>query len=388
MKPLEGILVVDLSRFLSGPSASLRLADLGARVIKVEHPMTGDICRTLYVSNVGMNGQSTIFHAINRNKESFAADLSKEIDKSRVLRLVAQADIIMHNFRPGVIERLGLDYNTVSKVNQSIIYGEISGYGTEGPWAKKPGQDLLVQSLSGLTWLSGNKDDGPVPLGLAIADILSGAHLVQGLLAALVRKGTHGLGARIEVSMLESIIDFQFETITTFYQDGGQPTERTESNNAHAYLGAPYGIYQTNNGYLALAMGQIPVLGQLLGCTALTHYVEASSWYDQRDEIKRLLRDHLITGSTQKWLSLLEPADVWCADVLDWPTLLRSEAYQTLDMEQEVEMGDGYRFKTTCCPIRIDGERLKSPKGTPVLGEHTDEIITEFKLLNTQYSVK
>ena len=247
IKPLEDILVVDLSQFLSGPSASLKLADLGARVIKVERLITGDICRTLYVSNVKMNGDSTVFHAINRNKESFSADLKNEVDKAQVLKLIESADIVMHNFRPGVIERLGLDYNTIAKINPSIVYGEISGYGKEGPWKDKPGQDLLIQSLSGLTWLSGNKNDGPVPVGLAIVDILSGAHLVQGLLAALVRKGVNGKGAKIEVSMMESIIDFQFETITTFFKDGGQPTERTERNNAHAYLGAPYGIYKTKN---------------------------------------------------------------------------------------------------------------------------------------------
>ena len=245
MKPLEGILVIDLSQFLSGPSASLRLADLGARVIKVERPMSGDICRSLYVSNVQMNGESSVFHAINRNKESFAADLKNARDKARVIKLIEQADIVMHNFRPGVIDRLGLDYASISPLNPSLIYGEISGYGSEGPWANRPGQDLLVQALSGLTWLSGNKDDGPVPMGLTIVDILAGAHLVQGLLAALVRLGVNGQGAKIEVSMLESIIDFQFETITTYFEDGGQSTERSDSNNAHAYLGAPYGIYQT-----------------------------------------------------------------------------------------------------------------------------------------------
>ena len=380
MKPLEDILVVDLSQFLSGPSASLKLADLGARVIKVERPITGDICRSLYVSNVKMNGDSTVFHAINRNKESFVADLKNEDDKARVLKLIEQADIVMHNFRPGVIDRLGLDYETVSKINPAIVYGEISGYGKEGPWKNKPGQDLLVQSLSGLTWLSGNKNDGPVPMGLAIVDILTGAHLVQGMLAALVRKGVNGKGAKIEVSMMESIIDFQFEAITTFYMDGGQPTERTASNNAHAYLGAPYGIYKTENGYIALAMGQIPVLGDLLGCEKLKEYQQIPSWFDQRDEIKRVLADHLATDSTEKWLSVLEPADIWCADVMDWKTLLKSEGYKVLEMEQEVQMSDGFHFKTTRCPIRIDGKILVSQKGTPALGEHTASLLTEFKL--------
>ncbi len=380
MKPLEGILVVDLSQFLSGPSASLKLADLGARVIKVERPGSGDICRSLYISNTKMNGDSSVFHAINRNKESFMADLKNKLDRNRVLKLISHADIVMHNFRPGVIDRLGLDYKTVQKTNSSIVYGEISGYGKEGPWKNKPGQDLLVQSLSGMTWLSGNKNDGPVPAGLAIVDILTGAHLTQGLLAALIRKGKTGKGAKIEVSMLESVIDFQFETITTYYRDGGQPTARTVSNNAHAYLGAPYGVYETENGHMALAMGKIPVLGELLGCGKLTEYQEVSSWFDKRDEIKAELAAYLLTGTTEKWLSILEPADIWCANVLDWKTLFATEAYKVLQMDQEVEMGDGYTFKTTRCPIKIDGEILFSKKGTPALGEHTSPITSEFQL--------
>ena len=185
MKPLDDILVVDFSQFLSGPSASLRLADLGARVIKIERPGTGDICRTLYVSNVVLDGESTVFHAINRNKESFAADLKNPDDAEQIRALVAKADVVMHNFRPGVMERLGFDYESVRKLNPQVVYGVISGYGNEGPWRDKPGQDLLAQSLSGLTWLSGNADDGPVPMGLAVADIYTGAQLTQGILACL-----------------------------------------------------------------------------------------------------------------------------------------------------------------------------------------------------------
>ncbi|MGB5436150.1 MAG: CaiB/BaiF CoA-transferase family protein, partial [Maribacter sp.] len=199
MKPLKDILIIDLSQFLSAPSATLRLADLGARVIKVERPVLGDICRQLYVSNVSLNGESSIFRAINRNKESFEADLKNEEDKQRVLKLIERADVMVHNFRPGVIERLGFDYKTIQKINPNIVYGEISGYGTEGPWKRKPGQDLLVQSLSGLTWLNGKNTDGPVPVGLAIVDILAGAHLAQGILAALLKRAKTGLGTKVSV---------------------------------------------------------------------------------------------------------------------------------------------------------------------------------------------
>ena len=379
MKPLKDILVIDLSQFLSAPSATLRLADLGARVIKVERP-TGDICRKLYVSNVSMNEESSLFIAINRNKESFQADLKNEVEKQRVLKLIAKADVLVHNFRPGVIERLGLDYETIKKINPEIVYGNISGYGDEGPWKSKPGQDLLAQSLSGLTWLNGNEGSGPNPVGIAIADILSGSHLVQGILAALIKKGKTGVGSKVSVSMLESIIDFQFESITTFYHDGGEPTVRPKSNSAHAYLGAPYGVYKTQDGYLALAMASIPVLGELIGCDEFANYQAPASWFTKRDEIKVILANKLNTNTTEHWLSILEPADIWCANVMDWETLFNQDGFKALDMIQDVIMGDGYKYKTTRCPIKIDGEYFTSSLGSPILGEHTGRIASEFQV--------
>jgi CoA:oxalate CoA-transferase len=378
--PLAGIVVVDFSQFLSGPSASLRLADLGARVIKIERTGTGDICRTLYVSNVVLDAESTTFHAINRNKESFAADLKIAADRERVRKLMARADVVMHNFRPGVMSRLGFDYDRVRALNPGVVYGVVNGYGNEGPWREKPGQDLLVQALSGLTRLSGNAGDGPVPMGLSIVDILCGAQLAQGILACLVRRGVTGEGGLVEVNMMESALDFQFETLTNYFQDGGQEAQRTRSNNAHAYLGAPYGIYETANGHLALAMGRVPQLGELLGCAELLNYPEPASWFQQRDEIKAILARHLKTKSTADWLATLEPADIWCAEVLDWPRLLAHEGYQVLGMEQTVRRGDGFVYRTTSCPIRLDGERPHSNLGSPRIGEHTEKIAKEFAL--------
>ena len=380
MKPLKDILIIDLSHFLSGPAATLKLADLGARVIKIERPKTGDLCRSLYVSNTVLNKESSLFRAINRNKESFVADLKIGTELNKVKKLIAHADVLVHNFRPGVMNRLGLDYKAVKKINKTLIYGEISGYGNKGPWKDKPGQDLLVQSLSGVTMLSGNANKGPVPLGLAMADMLAGGHLVQGILAALIQKGRTGIGAKVSVNMLESTLDLQFETVTTFYHDGGQPTERTASNNAHAYLGAPYGIYKTKNGYLALAMGAIPFLGELLECKELLNYAEPASWFTERDIIKQTLANHLKKNTTEKWLAILEPADIWCADVMDWERLFEYEGFKVLEMLQTVKMSDGYTYKTTRCPIKIDGEVLKSDIGSPILGEHSEPIIREYNL--------
>ena len=375
MKPLEDYLVIDFSQFLSGPSASLKLADMGARVIKIEKPGTGDICRYLYTSNVIMNGESSVFHAINRNKESFAADIKTEADRKQIWELVKQADVVMHNFRPGVMERLGFDYASVKQVNPSVIYGEISGYGDTGPWKDKPGQDLLLQSLTGLTWLSGNAG-GPVPMGLSIIDMLAGNHLAQGILACLVRKTISGEGALVQVSMLESAMDFQFEAITTYYYDGKLP-ERSERNNAHAYLGAPYGIYKTINGYLALAMGSIPQLGTLLSCDGLLNYTEVAEAFNKRDEIKAILAEHLLSSTNEHWLGILQKADIWCAEVLTWDKLMQEEGFKVLNMLQEVELSDGYKYRTTRSPITIDGEIFTSTKGSPKLGEDNDTIIAQ-----------
>lgn len=376
MKPLEDYLIVDFSQFLSGPSASLRLADLGARVIKIEKPGTGDICRTLYTSDLIMNGESSVFHTINRNKESFAIDFKQPEELEKLKKLLDKADVVMHNFRPGVMERVGLSYKEVQAINPNVVYTEISGFGSNGTLKNLPGQDLLLQSLTALTWLSGNDEDGPVPMGLSIVDMLAGTHIAQGILAALYRRAMKQTGALVQVSMLESAFDFQFETITTFYNDGGELPVRSKANNANAYLGAPYGIYQTKNGYIALAMGALPVLAQLLNCKELEGFPENK--FVLRDEIKAVLARHLLSQDTQYWLDILEPADIWCSDVLNYSQLFKQEGFQSLNFVQKVVMEDGYSYETTRCPIKIDGEIFTSVKGSPKLGQDNDKIIKEF----------
>lgn len=386
MKLLEDILVVDFSQFLSGPSAGLRLADMGARVIKIERPDTGDICRELYVSDVMLEGESTIFHAINRNKESYAADLKNADDLEKVKILLSEADVLIHNFRPGVMERIGLDYETVKAINPSIIYSEINGYGNDGPWKDLPGQDLLLQSVSGLAWLSNNDNTTPTPMGVAVVDILAGAHLVQGILATLYQRAINGNGALVQVSMFESILDFQFEVLTCFYNDGNELPIRSSVNNGHAYIAAPYGIYKTKNGYLALAMGNIVLLGDLLNCVELKNYTNPEDWFTRRDEIKKILADHLLGCTTEGWLNILEPADIWCAKVLDYEALVKEEGYKILNMELKVRTSNGLEITTTRCPIKVDGELLLSNKGAPLLGEHNKPIDEEF--ITQQVQVK
>ena len=380
IKLLDDILVLDFSQFLSGPSASLRLSDLGARVIKIEKPVTGDICRTMYVSDVVIEKESTIFHAVNRNKESYAADLKNPDNIDKIRKLICKADVLIHNFRPGVMARLGFDYDNVKAMNPDIVYGEISGYSDEGPWKDLPGQDLLLQSLSGLTNLNHDADHPPSPMGISVVDLLAGTHLTQGILAALLRRAVRGNGALVQVNMLESALDFQFEVFTCFLNDGNELPQRSSVNNAHAYVAAPYGVYKTADGFIVLAMADILVLGTLLNCTPLSTFTNKSEWFSRRDEIKSILKDHLITRTSDYWLSILEPADIWCARVMNYDEMVKEDGYHALNMETEVKIASGHVIRTTRCPIRVNGELLVSRKGAPGLGEHNDDIESEFTL--------
>ncbi|EWY38644.1 hypothetical protein N825_12595 [Skermanella stibiiresistens SB22] len=375
--PLSGLLVLDFSQFLAGPSCALRLADLGADVVKVERPQGGDLCRQLYVADLALDGDSALFHTINRNKRSVAADLKDPADLEAVKRLVARADVMIHNFRPGVMERLGLGFDAVAALNPRLVYGAVSGYGDEGPWRDKPGQDLLVQSLSGFVWLSGNADQGPTPAGVSVTDILTGAHLAQGILAALVRRGVTGRGGRVDVSLMESALDMQFEQLTTFLNTDRAQPRRSAVAHANVHIAAPYGVYQTADGYLALAMTPVDRLAELLDCAALEPFRDRSTWFIERDAIKAVIADHLMTRPTADWLAVLEAAGVWAAEVMTWPRLVEHDAFKALDVTQLIESAGGGTLLTTRCPIRIDGRILTSPRGAPRLGADTAAMLEE-----------
>jgi CoA:oxalate CoA-transferase len=380
-KPLEGLLVLEFCQFLAGPLAGLKLADLGARVIKIERPVKGEACRQLAIKNLFIDDDSLLFHTINRNKESYAADLKNLNDLEKVKKLIAKADIMTHNFRPGVMEKIGLDFETVKAINPKIIYGVVTGYGDKGPWANKPGQDLLVQSLSGLTQLTGTKNDGPVPFGLSVADTMCGNHLVQGLLAGLLKRSKTGRGVLVEVSLLESTLDLQFEVLTTYLNDGGRLPERSSvKGSGHAYLSAPYGVYQTADGYLALAMGNLLTIASAIGCDISGTYADPSLWFDNRDEIGELFSEFIIKKTTKEWLKILEAAGIWCSSVLNYQEVFEQQAVKQIGMVQSLKTSNGAEIKTTRNPIRINKAKLYNTKSAPRVGVNTEAINEEFNL--------
>lgn len=377
MRPLEGLVVLEFCQFLAGPSAGLKLADLGARVIKIERPIKGDACRQLSIKDLFVDDSSLLFHTINRNKESFAANLKDPNDLELVKKLIAKADIMTHNFRPGVMEKIGLTFSDAIAVNPKIIYGVITGYGAKGPWAKKPGQDLLLQSLSGLTWLSGKKSQDPVPFGLAVADLMCGNHFVQGILAALLKRVKTNKGVLVEVSLLESILDVQFEAITTFLNNGNQLPERGNvDGTAHAYLSAPYGIYKTQDSYIALAMGDLNHIGELVNVD-LKSYTNAE-WFTLRDEIRLLLSEALHKNSSAYWLDLFGSEGLWCEKVLNYSELDAQPFMADLKLKQTVRNAKGETMVTTRSPIQLDGKILTDSKAAPSVGEDNTQIHKHF----------
>ena len=373
--PLHGLIVLEFSQYLSGPSAGLRLADLGARVIKIERPVTGDACRGLSIKNLWVDGDSLLFHTINRNKESYTADFKSPEDREMIHQLIRRADVLTHNFRPGVMESADLGYPAVQELNPRIIYGAISGYGKEGPWKDRPGQDLLLQSMSGLAYMTGNEGDNPIPFGLSIADSLCGAQLVQGLLAALIRRQKTGRGALVEISIMESLLDFQFEFLTTYHSSGQLP-RRSSISNGNPLLSAPYGIYATANGHIAIAMVNIPQLAEAIGSKELGVFTQQEA-FSHRDEIKGILARHLAQRSVAFWLEKLHAEDMWAMEVLDWKTLTDHEGYRCLQMEQTLTTAEGHSVVTTRCPIRINGEKLINGRAAPALGQDRERIVAE-----------
>ncbi len=355
--PLQGVRVVDFSQFLSGPYCSLRLLDLGADVLKVENPDGGDLTRRIYLSGTRIGEDSTLFHAINRGKRSVVQDLKSHDGREAALSLIREADVVIQNFRPGVIERLGLGYDAARKINSMVVYGSISGYGPDGPWSTLPGQDLLAQARSGVMWLSGDRAAGPVPIGVPVADIMAGAHLAQGILAALFRRERHGRGGLVETSLLEAMVDLQFEFLTTYLNNGREAPRRLVSGSAHGYQPAPYGLYETSDGHVALAMGDLRALADALNDSAIKEILnggKSDPGFECRDEIRNVVAERLGSKKTEDVVEHLCSRGVWCAKVLTWDELLASASFKALELVHTCEDGQTHLVKS---PVRFDGLR-------------------------------
>ena len=380
--PLKGIRVLDFAQFLAGPVAAMRLADLGADVIKIERPEVGDACRSLVINDQRIGENSLLFHTFNRNKRSFAADLKSDTDLQDVKALVRTADVVIHNFRPGIMEKLGLDFPSLKQINPGLIYGAVSGYGNKGPWRQKPGQDLLAQCMSGMAWLSGDEPDGPVPIGFPLIDIATAGNLVQGILAVLLRKARTGQGGLVEVDLMSSAVDLQIEHLGAYLNGDRTLPRRSTIGNANVYGAAPYGVYKLRGGYLAIAMTPLKQLEELLAIPALGGFLQDKA-FACRDEIKSLIAANLANRQLEEVLNALESAGVWCAKVMDWNEFTASAGFEALSPTHTVVTSQGRELIATRAPLRLDGKTLMTNKGAPELGENTHELKAELRLSST-----
>jgi crotonobetainyl-CoA:carnitine CoA-transferase CaiB-like acyl-CoA transferase len=373
---LGGIRIVAFSQFLMGPAACQYLADMGADVIKVEQPGGGAWERSWAGADTFINGISAFFLLGNRNQRSVALDLKSPAGLSAARRLVNRADVIIENFRPGVMDRLGLGYDEVRQANPRVVYASGSGYGSEGPYRHLPGQDLLIQALSGLAANTGSAEEGPTVAGAAVVDQHSATLLAMGVLGALVHRERTGEGQRVEVTLMQGALDLQTEPVV--YHLNGAHLERPHSQLADTFHAAPYGLYATADGHLAISMTPIATLSAAVGDPdELQPYLDPTAAYTHRDEIRRILDPLIRERTTAEWVAQLRERAIWCAPVNELEATFEDEAVRFLEPVLEFEHRDAGTVKLLRHPVRYSSGRAELTRQPPALGEHTAEVLKE-----------
>lgn len=312
--PLEGLRIVDMTNALAGPAATQRLGDWGADIIKVEPPGVGEWTRSHPIVNAWLDGETTVFLSLNRNKRSIAIDAKSERGRKLILSLAASADVFVHNFRLGVMERLGLTPDVLLARNPRLIYASVCGYGESGPDIHRPGQDLLLQAYAGTMFTVGSREDPPRPGPIFVADVLTSHLLGEVILAALIERGRTGMGQEVKVSMLGAMLDAQLQELVTFLNCGLSPTE-LRSGSGHAFLNPPYGVFRAADGWVAIAMAEPKALGAALGSDAVSPIDSWAKAVESADLIRAEVQ-RLLPGDTVKnWLKRFDRAGVWAGPV-------------------------------------------------------------------------
>lgn len=375
--PLSGLVVADFTQLAQGPWATQMLGDMGADIIKIE-PEKGDWMRHYAYGNLYPNGESISFVSFNRNKRSIALNL-KDPEGIKVAKsIIAKADILVENFRPGVMDRLGLGYDEIKKTNPKLVYCSSSGYGSTGPYLHRAGQDLLAQAIGGGSALNGKKGDMPVVTAVGQADLLTSLFINQAVMAAIYSRSKTGKGQKIEANLLNSVVGFHIQEVTAYLHKGSNP-ERSESGIPNPWLGAPYGLYNTNDGYLAIGMNSVQKLARVIGLEkyASDAYV-SNNIIESRDEIRFAFDAVFQTKSTEEWLKILLEHDVWCSQVNTFDDMVEDPQIQHNEMIIEIEHPTIGKVKTTGFPVWFSDTPQKIYKPAPLLNEHVDEILKEF----------
>ncbi len=376
--PLEGIRVLDFTIAQQGPYATMLLADMGAEVIKVEQPGRGEVGRLLGIDR--QKAFSCYFLAINRGKLGLTADLKSEKGRELALRLARDCDVVAHNFRPGVMERLGLGYEDVRAVNPRVVYAAASAFGTKGPLGRKPGNDILAQAMSGLMSVTG-EGEAPTPAGVAIADHIGAVTFALGIVSALFARERTGVGQQVEASLLGSLIAAQSWELTHYLVSRELPAK---AGRGHAHLPFLWYSYRTADGFLALGgvdPGRWPGFCAAIGRPAL----ETDERFDThgkriraREQLNRLLEEHFSARPTREWLEPLEAADVFCAPVYNYEQLAAEAQVHANGYLTTMEHPRLGPIEVVSCPLQFSETPAGIRGPEPQLGQHTEEVLRGF----------
>jgi crotonobetainyl-CoA:carnitine CoA-transferase CaiB-like acyl-CoA transferase len=376
IQSLAGVRIAAFTQFLMGPAGVQYLADLGADVVKVETPGSGAWERHWSGAETYPGGVSAFFLLANRNQRSVTFNLKSPGGLAAARRLVAASDILVENYRPGVMERLGLGYEDVRALRPDIIYVSASGYGASGPYRHLPGQDLLIQAVSGMAWLTGRADELPEPTGAAYVDQHGGALLAMATLAAVLHRQRTGEGQHVEVVMVQAAMDLACEPWV--YYLNGQHLQRPASPVTDTFHSAPYGIYRTTDGAVAISMAGIAEVRRALGNPdELAPFEDPALAYWRRDDIANALAAVVARMTTAEVVDRLRADNLWCAPVHDLDAAYADPAVQHLDPVLEFQHPTAGRVRVLKHPVRYgvgDPELRRLP---PEVGQHTEEVLAE-----------
>jgi crotonobetainyl-CoA:carnitine CoA-transferase CaiB-like acyl-CoA transferase len=373
---LAGIRILAFTQFLLGPAACQYLADMGADVIKIEPPGRGAWERSWAGADTFIGGVSAFFMLANRNVRSVTLNLKSTNGIDIARKLAGTADVVVENFRPGVMDRLGLGYEELRKINPRIIYASGSGYGSDGPYRHLPGQDLLIQAISGLGANTGTEANGPTVSAAAVVDQHSASLLAMGILGALVNRERSGEGQRVELVMMQAALDLQTEPIV--YHLNGAKLSRPKTPVADTFHSVPYGFYATSDGHLAISMAPIKAIAEVLGQPAeLKKYDDPAIAFTKRDEIRAALDPYFRSRTNVEWVEALRAHDIWCAPVNSMAETFEDVAVKHIAPVLEFEHPRAGRVRVLKHPVRYSSGEATVRRSPPDLGEHTDELLTE-----------
>lgn len=395
LAPLAGIRVLDLSRVLAGPWCTQNLADLGADVIKIERPGTGDDTRSwgppyLKDGQGKDTGESAYYLSANRNKRSVAVDFATPSGAGLIREMVKECDILVENFKVGGLKKYGLDYDALKQINPALIYCSITGFGQTGPLAALPGYDFMIQGMGGLMSITGERDDlpggGPQKAGVAVTDVITGMYATVGVLGALHERHRSGKGQHIDIALLDSHIAMLANQNLNYMTSGDAPKRY---GNAHQNI-VPYQVFAASDGHLIVAVGndsQFRAYCDVIGRPDLPDnpdYVTNSQRLRNRDALIPLLVGIMKTDTRDAWIERLQGVGVPCGPINDLEQVYAHPQVQAREIWQTIDHPVAGTAPTTANPIRYSDTPIDYRMAPPLLGQHTDEVLAELGLASPQ----